>query len=85
MDIDQPGTFEERHAVAGKCAAALKLEIPVYVDDIKNSVATAYHAMPDRLFIVGTDGKIAYRGDRGPRGFKLDELSAALARIVTKK
>jgi hypothetical protein len=65
--------------VAGKCAAALGLQIPVYVDDMKNSVATAYDAMPDRLFFIGVDGKIAYRGARGPRGFKPEELAKKLA------
>lgn len=45
---------------------------------MKNGASTAYHAMPDRLFVIGVDGKIAYRGDRGPRGFKLDELEAHL-------
>jgi hypothetical protein len=65
--------------VAGKCAAALGLRIPVYVDDMKNSVATAYDAMPDRLFLIGVDGKVVYRGARGPRGFKPEELRKALA------
>ena len=56
--------------------------MPVYVDDMKNNAANAYNAMPDRLFIVGTDGKIAYRGDRGPRGFKPDELEKKLIALL---
>ena len=78
----QPDSFEDRTKVAGQCAAALSLSIPVYVDDMKNTVATAYNAMPDRLFIVGTDGKIAYRGDRGPRGFKPDDMAKALEKLL---
>lgn len=66
--------------MAGKCAVSLQLPIPIYVDDMKNSVATAYDAMPDRLFIVGVDGRIAYRGARGPRGFDPDGLEKALAK-----
>lgn len=82
MDIEQPATFDARFDVAGQCASALSLKMPVLVDDMKNSVATAYNAMPDRLFIVGTDGKIAYRGDRGPRGFDPEGLEKALAKLV---
>ena len=49
---------------------------------MKNTVATAYNAMPDRLFILGADGKIAYRGARGPRGFKVDEMEQALKKLL---
>ncbi len=52
------------------------------VDDMKDTVAKAYNAHPDRLFILGADAKVAYRGDRGPRGFKVDEMEAALKKIV---
>ena len=62
--------------------ADLKLSLPVLVDDMENTVAAAYHAMPDRLFIVGADGKIAYRGARGPRGFDVEEMEAALKTIL---
>jgi len=82
VDIEQPDTFDERFEVAGKCAAALSLKIPVLVDDMTNSIATAYNGAPDRLFIVGTDGKIAYRGDRGPRGFDPDGMEKALAKLL---
>ena len=50
---------------------------------MKNSVATAYNAMPDRLFIVGADGRIAYRGSRGPRGFDPDALAKSLAALLS--
>jgi len=82
VDIEQPTSFDDRNKVAGQCATALSLSIPVYVDDMKNTVATAYNAMPDRIFIVGTDGKIAYRGDRGPRGFKPDDMEQALTKLL---
>ena len=57
--------------------------MPVLVDDMQNTVAGAYHAKPDRLFVVGADAKIAYRGARGPRGFDVAELAEALKKIVS--
>ncbi|MBI2151050.1 MAG: hypothetical protein HYU27_10675, partial [Acidobacteria bacterium] len=41
-----------------------------------------YNALPDRLFILNVDGTVAYRGDRGPRGFNVDEMEQALAKLV---
>ena len=82
IEIEQPTTFDKRKEVAMKCSGELKLPMPMVVDDMKNSVAMAYNALPDRLFILGADGKIAYRGDRGPRGFKVDEMKKALAKLL---
>ena len=67
VKIDQPKTHERRTEVAGQCVASLKLGMPVLVDDMQDTVAKAYNAMPDRLFILEADGTIGYRGDRGPR------------------
>lgn len=66
--IEQPTTLERRQEVATSCAAHLNLTIPVLVDDMKDTVSKAYDAWPDRLFILGADGKVAYRGGHGPRG-----------------
>lgn len=82
VSIEQPATFGRRQQVAGTCSADLKLTIPVLVDDMEDTVAKAYNALPDRLFILNADGTIAYRGDRGPRGFKVDEMEQALAKLV---
>jgi Ni,Fe-hydrogenase III small subunit len=62
----------------------LKLTIPVLVDDMKDTVSKAYNAMPDRLFILAADGTIAYRGERGPRGFKVQEMEEALKTLLEK-
>ena len=82
VKIEQATTFEERRKTATQCSGAISLAIPQVIDDMKNSVATAYNALPDRLFILNADATIAYRGDRGPRGFKVDEMEKALAKLV---
>ena len=82
VDIEQPKDFETRSKVAKGCGKALDLGMPILVDDMQDSVSKAYHAHPDRLFIVGADNKVKYRGDRGPRGFKVDEMEAALKMLL---
>jgi hypothetical protein len=48
------------------------------VDGLDNATSRAYGAWPDRLYIVGTDGKIAFAGAPGPKGFEPDEVEASL-------
>jgi hypothetical protein len=80
--VNEPKTFGERLSVASSCRVDLGLKLPMLIDDMKNSTDTAYAAMPDRLFLVDTKGKIAYAGARGPRGFVPAELEAAIKRLL---
>lgn len=82
VKIKQPTSFDERLGVASSCAGDIKLTLPLLVDDMENSVAKAYNAMPDRLFIVTAEGKIGYRGARGPKGFKVPEMETALQEML---
>lgn len=75
----QPKTLEERVAVADSCALRLDLSIPTLIDDMENSTDQKYYALPDRLYLVGSDGRIAYRGAPGPWGFVAAELEKAIA------
>jgi len=75
----QPVLFEERVHVAEACSLGLDLKIPTVIDDMENSTDLAYSALPDRLYLIGEDGKIVYRSGPGPLGFKPDELEAAIA------
>ena len=64
--------------MANTCVKALDLKIPCLIDQIENGAARAYKGWPDRLYLVGKNGKIAYRGGPGPFGFKPDELKEAI-------
>lgn len=77
-DIYDPQTLEERRAVAGRCQAELEYGIPTLVDGMDDAVSEAYAALPTRLYLVGVDGRVAYAGRPGPRGFKPQELGAAI-------
>lgn len=52
--------------------------MPVLLDDMKDTAGKAYAAHPDRLFLVGKDGRISFAGDRGPMGFQPDLLEDAI-------
>ena len=82
IKIAQHKTLDDRKEAAEKCVANIKLEIPLLLDDMKNTVGDAFHGHPDRLFILSPKGTIAYRGDRGPRGFDVNEMRSALETIL---
>ena len=60
------------------CEVALQYGIKTYVDEMDNAVSEAYASMPDRLYLIGTDGRVVYAGGRGPVGFKPGELKDAI-------
>ena len=50
----------------------------VLIDDMVDTAGTAYSGHPDRLYLVGKGGRISFAGERGPRGFRPDELEDAI-------
>jgi hypothetical protein len=76
--IEQPTTDDERQEAAILCTTSLKISLPTVLDKIDDRVANAYAAFPDRIYIVGADGKVAYKGQPGPAGFNVPEAIAAL-------
>jgi Iodothyronine deiodinase len=76
--IDDPTSSGERQEVAQTCSTIFSLEIPVLVDGVGDEVARRYGGWPERLYLIGTDGTIAYQGEEGPFGFHPEELEAAI-------
>jgi hypothetical protein len=77
--VNDPTTTEERVEVAATCAIRTEIRMPVVVDEIDDTIARAYGALPDRLYLIGRGGNVAFQGERGPFGFNPDHLEAAIA------
>ena len=76
--VVDPTTDGERVAVADACVLHYELSMPLLVDGLDNTVASAYGGWPDRLYLVGRAGRIAFQGEMGPFGFKPSLLAAAI-------
>jgi hypothetical protein len=76
--VADPDSIADRAGVAETCAVRLDVRIPVLVDDLDNEVARQYGGWPDRLYLIGADGRIAFQGGEGPFGFRPDELETAI-------
>jgi len=70
----QPKTLKSRLQIAKIFVEKENYEkVPFAVDDITNEAATEYKSLPERLYII-EDGKISFRGGRGPNGYRLFEV-----------
>ena len=46
-----------------------------------NAIDEAYGAAPERLYLVGKDGKVVYHGGAGPHFFDIEELDEAIQKM----
>ena len=81
--VEDPTTLEERQELARLCLTRLALEeLPTLIDTLDDAASRAYDAWPDRLFLIGRDGRVVYHGGPGPNGFRPEELEAAIEATV---
>jgi peroxiredoxin/Spy/CpxP family protein refolding chaperone len=57
--IKQPATLDARRDIARKTREALRLTTPLLVDDMENSVTTAYGGFPNGAVVINRDGIVA--------------------------
>ncbi|NCO96233.1 MAG: deiodinase, partial [Armatimonadetes bacterium] len=62
----------------------LGIKFPTLLDNMDNKVEKDYSSWPDRLYVVGQDGKVAYKGGPGPAGFDSAELGVFLELILPR-
>ncbi len=74
----QPKDYEDRVELAQEMCSKLELSMPCLIDGMDNRVGQAYAAMPDRLYLIGFDGTVAFKGEKGPSGFKPAQLEKFL-------
>ena len=72
----------ERSATASACVRNLGIRIPSILDGIDNRTERAYTGWPDRLYLIGTDGRVKFKTDPGPYGFSTQGLESALQRVT---
>ncbi len=70
--------IEEKEDHASMCVLRLDIKFTTLIDNMDNAVEKNYSAWPDRLYLVGKDGRIAWKGRPGPGGFRPGELEAAV-------
>ena len=80
--IQQPRDAAQRQTVAQQCCTALKISMTLVLDEMDDRVGHAYSAMPDRLYLLDHQGRIAYKSGRSPFGFQPHELEQSLLLLL---
>jgi hypothetical protein len=78
----QQSTLAERRATALESADRLSLSMPLFLDEMDDHVSKAFAAWPERLVLVGGDGRIAYPGSPGPFGFSPESAEEQLVSLL---
>jgi hypothetical protein len=76
----QPRSIADRVRIARDFVKRTGYDIPIVVDEMTNAADDAYAAWPERLYVIGADGRVAYTGATGPFGFHPEEVEAWLER-----
>ena len=76
-----PRTDGERFNVAESCVRTLGIRFPALIDGIDNTVERQYTGWPDRLMLIGRDGRVVFKSEPGPFGFEPAKLEGALERL----
>jgi hypothetical protein len=78
----QPKTYEERRKLAETACTFWELPIPTLIDTMDPGIGKSYAAWPNRLYLLDTEGKIAYRGVKGPPGVNVHEGELELRKML---
>jgi Iodothyronine deiodinase len=80
IQLSSAKDFGQKEDYASSCVRNLGIQFTTVVDNMDAQVELNYMGWPDRLYLIGRDGKIAWKGDPGPQGFQPRQLESAIAR-----
>jgi hypothetical protein len=66
---DAPTTMDEREALAEVCMLKLALNMPMVVDDMEDTIDSAFNALPERLYLLDAEGRVQFKTVAGSHGF----------------
>ena len=84
IEIEAAKEFGQKEEYASSCVRNLGIGFTTLVDNMDAKVELDYMGWPDRLYLVGRGGRIAWKGDPGPQGFKPPQLEAAIEKELAQ-
>jgi len=84
IQISAAQDFGQKEEYATSCVRNLGIKFTTVVDNMDAQVELEYMGWPDRMYLVGKDGSIAWKGDPGPQGFKPAQLEAAIQKDLER-
>ena len=81
-NVKQAKNLEERVESCRLSCRTLHAKMPVVVDTMDDQVGHAYSGMPDRLYVIDKEGRVAFKAGRGPFGFRPLEMEQSLLMLL---
>ncbi len=81
----QPVSFEERQKLARILPERLKYRIPVAIDPMAAPAGKAFAAWPERIYVLDVGGRVVYKAEPGPFGFKPEDAQKSLERLLARR
>jgi hypothetical protein len=75
-------TFSARDATADMCVVKLGIHVPALIDNMQDSTERSYTAWPDRLYVIDRFGRVAYKSQAGPFGFRPAVMAKVLGKLA---
>ena len=63
----------------------LKYRIPLAIDPMDARADKAFAAWPERIYVLAAGGRVTYKAEPGPFGFKPEEAEKSLKSLVALK
>ncbi len=76
----QPHSLEGRLAIAQDFVKRFHYPIPLAIDAMGDPVNRLYAGWPERLYVIGENSTILYKGGMGPFNYKPEEVRMWLER-----
>jgi len=76
--LPDASSIADKEGHASMCVQRLDIKFTTLIDEMDNRVELAYTAWPDRLYLIGKNGRIAWKGRPGAVGFVPAELAVAI-------
>jgi hypothetical protein len=83
--LSSPRDYAQKEEYASSCVRNLGIKFTALVDEMDAGTELKYLGWPDRLYLVGRNGRIAWKGAPGPPGFKPAELESAVVQELARK
>ena len=81
---NSPETDGERAAIATICMRRYDFPFRMVLDTKDDATEASYVAEPDRLYVVSTDGNVAWKSGLGPFYFDVESWYDALKKELKK-
>jgi hypothetical protein len=84
LKIPQAANLATRIDFAATCQRTAQVAMPIAIDSIDNKVGRAYAGWPNRMVVVGIDGRVIFASDPSPGGTNSQRLRTWLEANLAK-